>query len=84
MVAASRLSLVAAASMVASAAGQGTTCALTEMEPKEVRHAVGVARCALQRSRGWVGGLGSRGWRDARLSGQQSRLQGRTLRQPHI
>lgn len=49
---AARVSLLAAASMVASASGQGTTCALTGFEPKEVRHAVGVACCDLQRSRG--------------------------------
>ena len=36
--AASRLSLVVAASMVASAAGQGATCALTGFEPKEPRY----------------------------------------------
>jgi len=35
---AARVSLLAAASMVASASGQGTTCALTGFEPKEPRY----------------------------------------------
>ena len=53
MVNTSRLSLLAAASMVASASGEDAACALTGFPPKEVRHAVGVACYALQRSRGW-------------------------------